>query len=102
MHESGAGVARIVQADLRNVEITNSGLPHRAQRRRVIRFAGLVTHDEPLIGVSLTEHQLFSGLTARRRHEFGQKSIRDRQHAPGVGRLGLVLVERPAADVERV
>jgi hypothetical protein len=105
VHEGGAGMPRIVQANLRHVEIAVRCLPQRAQCRRVVRLAGLVAHDVALVVVSLAQGQFLGGVAVPRRGELGQESLRHGEHATRVGRLRLVLVEggrpRSTASVRR-
>ena len=99
MHEGGAGVARIMEAYLRHVEIADGSLPQRAQGRRVVRLAGLVGYDASMGTRPDRERKLLGGLAVSRRGEFGEQGVRDGQDATRVRGLGFVLVDRAATHV---
>ena len=88
VHQRGTRMPRVVEANLRYVEIAEGRLPHRAEGRRVVGLTRLVADDIAPVDVGLTKRELLNGLSVLRRREFTQQRIRYGKDATRIRRLG--------------
>ena len=65
VHQSGAGVSRIVEADLRHIETADGRLPQRAEGRRVVRLGYAVTVHSAQGVTADTTHAVLSEAATR-------------------------------------
>ena len=100
VHQRGTRMPRVVEANLRYVEIADGRLPHRAEGRRVVGLTRLVADDIAPVDVGLTKRELLNGLSVLRRVSSPSSASGMGRTRPAFDVLGLVLVECAATYVD--